>query len=162
MLHEALRIVPSSSHHTSTTNLTTIVPASNFSKGAPSAPGIHDTFRSNTSSISSPPSTVSGHPLEARLLGWQSTQQNLKMVALRRTYGIAEPVRRGMELNIANSGEWKPKVLGGSAGLHGDILAGRDVEMTWEDVYHGMRYIPFFFWTIIPVWNDFGPGRRKI
>lgn len=60
------------------------------------------------------------------------------MIALRRTFGIAEPVRRGMELNIANSGEWKPKVLGGSAGVHGDILAGRDMEMTWEDVYKGM------------------------
>ncbi|MCJ1349672.1 hypothetical protein MMC31_007913 [Peltigera leucophlebia] len=59
------------------------------------------------------------------------------MVALRRTYGIAEPVCRSMELNIANSGEWKPKSLGGSAGLHGDILAGRDMEMTWEDVYKG-------------------------
>ena len=66
------------------------------------------------------------------------------MVALRRTYGIAEPVRRGMELNIANSGEWKPKALGGSAGLHGDILAGRDMEMTWEDVYKGTCYTLFF------------------
>lgn len=59
------------------------------------------------------------------------------MVALRRTYGIAEPVRRGMELNIAKSGEWKPNVLGGSAGVHGDILAGRDMDLTWEDVYKG-------------------------
>lgn len=137
MLHQALRITPATSHRTSTTNLTTIVPTSNFSKGAPSAPGIHDSIRAHNSAISSPASTQSAHPLEARLLGWQSTQQSLKMVALRRTYGIAEPVRRGMELNIANSGEWKPKVLGGSEGIHGDILAGRDMEMTWEDVYKG-------------------------
>jgi len=133
----ALRITPSTSHRTSTTNLTTIIPTSNFSKGAPSAPGIHDTIRSSNSDVASPTSTQSAHPLEARLLGWQSTQQNLKMVALRRTFGIAEPVRRGMELKIANSGEWKPKVLGGSAGVHGDILAGRDMEMTWDDVYKG-------------------------
>lgn len=140
MLHQALRITPSTSHRTSTTNLTTIIPTSNFSKGAPSAPGIHDSIRSSNSDVSSPTSTQSAHPLEARLLGWQSTQQSLKMIALRRTYGIAEPVRRGMELNIANSGEWKPNVLGGSAGVHGDILAGRDTEMTWEDVYKGTCY----------------------
>ncbi len=138
MLHQALRITPSTSHRASTTNLTTIIPTSNFSKGAPSAPGIHDSIRSSNSDVASATSTHSAHPLEARLLGWQSTQQSLKMIALRRTFGIAEPVRRGMELNIANSGEWKPKVLGGSAGVHGDILAGRDMEMTWEDVYKGM------------------------
>ncbi len=66
------------------------------------------------------------------------------MTALRRTYGIAEPVRRGMELNIAKEGEWRPAVLGGSAGVHGDVLAGRDVEITWEDIYRGMRG-PFLF-----------------
>lgn len=155
MLHQALRITPSTSHPTSTTNLTTTIPTSSFSRGAPSAPGIHDTLRSNNSSISSPASTVSVHPLEARLLGWQSTQQNLKMVALRRTFGIAEPVRRGMELNIANSGEWKPKALGGSAGLHGDILAGRDMEMTWEDVYKGTCYTLFIYLWIVLVCNYF-------
>ena len=27
--------------------------------------------------------------------------------------------------------------LGGSAGVSGDVLAGRDTEITWEDVYTG-------------------------
>ncbi|KAL8749655.1 MAG: hypothetical protein Q9199_007549 [Rusavskia elegans] len=59
------------------------------------------------------------------------------MSALRRTFGIAEPVRRGMEIKIAREGEWRPMALGVSAGVSGDILVGRDAEITWEDVYTG-------------------------
>lgn len=62
------------------------------------------------------------------------------MASLRRTFGIAEPVRRGMELKIARAGEWRPQMLGGSAGVSGDVLAGRDLEITWEDVYRGMWF----------------------
>ncbi|MCJ1486310.1 hypothetical protein MMC06_006487, partial [Schaereria dolodes] len=111
------------------------------SLGAPSAPGIHDTLRSNLSSPSSsgqhPTTLQSTHPLEARIVRWRATQDALKMEGLRRTFGIAEPVRRGMELKIAREGEWRPSVLGKSAGVSGDILAGRDMEVGWEDVFVG-------------------------
>jgi proteasome maturation protein len=64
------------------------------------------------------------------------------MEMLRRTYGIAEPVRRGMELKIAREGVWRPTELqGGSGGgmgsVHEEILRGRDDTITWEDVYSG-------------------------
>ena len=59
------------------------------------------------------------------------------MESLRRTFGIAEPVRRGMELKIAGAGEWRPQVLGGPSSVHSDILAGRDCEIGWEDVFVG-------------------------
>jgi proteasome maturation protein len=59
------------------------------------------------------------------------------MEMLRRTYGIAEPVKRAMELSIVGSGEWRPMGMGGGAGLHADILAGRDWELDWEDVFTG-------------------------
>lgn len=61
----------------------------------------------------------------------------MKMEMLRRQFGIAEPVRRGMELKIASAGEWRPAALGGSSGVHKDILEGRDCEIGWEDVYTG-------------------------
>jgi proteasome maturation protein len=62
----------------------------------------------------------------------------MKMSLLRRQFGIAEPVRRGMELATVKSGEWRPAVLGeGSAGVHRQILEGRDCELDWEDVYRG-------------------------
>lgn len=60
------------------------------------------------------------------------------MEGLRRTFGISEPIRRGMELKIVREGVWRPAVLGGDrAGLHDDILTGRDATCTWEDVYSG-------------------------
>ncbi|KAL8953365.1 MAG: hypothetical protein Q9222_000742 [Ikaeria aurantiellina] len=59
------------------------------------------------------------------------------MTALRRNFGIGEPVRRGMELKLAREGEWRPAALGASAGVSGDVLAGRDCEVGWEDVYGG-------------------------
>ena len=43
-----------------------------------------------------------------------------------------------MELKIAREGEWRPMALGVSAGVSGDILVGRDNEITWEDVYTGL------------------------
>ncbi|KAI4235115.1 MAG: hypothetical protein LQ349_003353 [Xanthoria aureola] len=134
-------IVPSRSHPTTTTNLSTTTPPTSSSKGAPSAPGIHDTLRSNLPTAPGPKNEpTSTHPLEARLAAWQSTQDESKMAALRRNFGIGEPVRRGMEIKIAREGEWRPMALGGSAGVSGDILVGRDAEITWEDVYTGSAF----------------------
>jgi hypothetical protein len=66
------------------------------------------------------------------------------MNTLRRTFGIAEPVRRGMELKIARHGEWVPGALGGSAGVSGDVLEGRDWGIEWEDVFAGEFSPPSF------------------
>ncbi|TVY58563.1 Proteasome maturation factor UMP1 [Lachnellula suecica] len=72
------------------------------------------------------------------------------MEGLRRTFGISEPIRRGMELKIARDGEWRPAVLGGrgasGSGVHEDILRGRECEIGWEDVFVGdeMRSVPEF------------------
>lgn len=88
------------------------------SLGAPSAPGIYDTLRAGlgpkVSTVDAPDST---HPLEARLKNWEATQESLKMEGLRRTFGIAEPIRRGMEFKIVREGSWRPAVLGGGRGM---------------------------------------------
>ncbi|KAF2279627.1 UMP1-domain-containing protein [Westerdykella ornata] len=148
----SLRFIPPKPHPTYLTPETS----------APSAPGVHDTLRSRlglsttpipTSSSSSTSKTPapqlqlqSTHPLEARLAQWRTQQDALKMEMLRRQFGIAEPVRRGMELKIAREGEWRPQVLGGPSNVHSDILAGRDAEIGWEDVFVGNenREVPDF------------------
>ena len=57
---------------------------------------------------------------------------------LRRTFGMAEPLRRGMELKLVRDADsFRPSVLGAPGRIHEDILAGRDGEMSWEDVYAG-------------------------
>lgn len=64
------------------------------------------------------------------------------MESLRRAYGIAEPVRRGMELKIVRDTTFRPAVLGGVKGgnVHEDILVlgGRDTEVGWEEIFQGM------------------------
>lgn len=60
------------------------------------------------------------------------------METLKRTFGMAEPIRRGMELKIVRDGEWRPMALGnGLPSVHEEILRGRDDTITWEDVYTG-------------------------
>lgn len=135
-----MRIVPEKDHATSFSHATKTT-------SAPSAPGIYDTLRqglgggpSTSTNTSTPP--TSRHPLEARLRSWEATQESLRMETLRRTFGIAEPVRRGMELRIAREGAWRPAALacpGSVSGgnLHEDILRGRDAFCDWEDVFAG-------------------------
>ncbi|KAL2820478.1 proteasome maturation factor UMP1-domain-containing protein [Aspergillus cavernicola] len=144
----SLRITPSTGHVSQTSNTSSRQLPNTASKGAPSAPGLPDTLRNNIT-IQAPrgePSTQtsqtsSTHPLEARLLAWRQTQDAMKMESLRRTYGIGEPIRRGMELKIVRDGSFRPAVLGGNKGgnLHEDILVlgGRDAEVGWEDVFSG-------------------------
>ncbi|EMR70864.1 putative proteasome maturation factor protein [Eutypa lata UCREL1] len=140
----SMRIIPASSHSTT------------FSHGAkttsaPSAPGVYDTLRqglgpsqlptttSSSSAIETPPPT-SRHPLEARLKSWEATQESARMEMLRKTFGMAEPIRRGMELKMVREGSWRPLALAGSgsaAGVHEDILRGRDAYLDWEDVFTG-------------------------
>lgn len=70
------------------------------------------------------------------------------MESLRRAYGIAEPVRRGMEMKIVKDGSFRPSVLNSGLGgnVHEEILAigGRETEVGWEDVFMGLFY-PFYF-----------------
>lgn len=67
----------------------------------------------------------------------------MKMEGLRRVYGMAEPIRRGMELKIVRDSKFVPMMLGGPRRNGGDIhedilvLGGRDTEIGWEDVFHG-------------------------
>ncbi|KAI1413770.1 proteasome maturation factor UMP1 [Hypoxylon sp. FL1857] len=133
----SMRIVPPASYSSTYSSTNT---------SAPSAPGVHDTLRhglglsalDSVSSSSTAAAPVSRHPLEARLKAWESTQENLRMESLRRTFGIAEPIRRGMELKITREGEWRPLALGGGAkSVHEDILRGREAMLDWEDVFTG-------------------------
>lgn len=166
MSTQSLHITPQSSHRTQTTNTNTRHenPISQRSKGAPSAPGLPDTLRnkitapatshaSSTNSANSSDTPASTHPLEARLLAWRATQDALKMESLRRAYGIAEPVRRGMELKIVRDGTFRPAVLGGvrSGNVHEDILVlgGRDAGIDWEDVFHGWFLFSFFLFFFV-------------
>ena len=60
------------------------------------------------------------------------------MNLLRRNFGIAEPLRRGMELKMVREADsFRPSVLGAPGRVHEEILSGKDTELSWEDVYAG-------------------------
>ncbi|KAI5917702.1 proteasome maturation factor [Camillea tinctor] len=140
----SMRIVPAASH----TSTYTPIPSSHLS--APSAPGVYDTLRAGVgpAARTSDPSVdapTSRHPLEARLKAWEATQEGLRMESLRRTFGMAEPIRRGMELQIAREGSWRPVALGGGGArksVHEDVLRGREACIDWEDVFTGEEQRP--------------------
>jgi proteasome maturation factor UMP1 len=50
-------------------------------------------------------------------------------------------------MQAVRTNEWRPVVLGGSgkAGVHSDVLAGRDWECGWEDVFGGKFSTWFIF-----------------
>ncbi|KEF54065.1 uncharacterized protein A1O9_09860 [Exophiala aquamarina CBS 119918] len=145
----SLRLAPPASHPTSTTNTAATKLSStssdgrrdNLDRGAPSAPGLPDTLRSSLQpslSASSTSTVTSSHPLETRLQNWTATQERTQMNLLRRNFGLAEPLRRGMELHVVRTSDsFRPSVLGAPARVHEDILAGRDTQLSWEDVYCG-------------------------
>jgi len=123
----SLRIIPSAAHSTSVSSVST-------NKGAPSISSVPDTLR-NSGPHSVSTDVNARHPLEARLKNWDETQMNLKMEGLRRLYGAAEPIRRGMEVRMC--ADYKPIQLGGPSNLHKDILENRDCSIDWEDIYTG-------------------------
>ncbi|KAI5846898.1 proteasome maturation factor UMP1-domain-containing protein [Tricharina praecox] len=126
----SLRIIPAAPH---ASKVSTIADGT----AAPSAPSVRDSLRTQG------PHRIAAdlnnrHPLEARLKNWDATQMSLKMEGLRRLYGAAEPIRRGMEISFCN--DYKPAQLGGPSNLHRDILENRDCDITWEDIYSGQCY----------------------
>ncbi|RVX70808.1 hypothetical protein B0A52_05459 [Exophiala mesophila] len=144
----SLRIAPSATHPSSTSNTTTSKLAStttssstttSINLSAPSAPGLHDTLRAAHSHEPTTATTItSSHPLESRLQNWTRTQERTQMNLMRRNFGLAEPLRRGMELKMVRDADsFRPSVLGAPSRLHDDILTGRDTAMDWEDVYAG-------------------------
>jgi hypothetical protein len=86
------------------------------------------------------------------------------MSMLRREFGVGEPVRRGMEVQIAREGEWRPAVLGfRGEGVHEQILKGRDASIDWEDVFVG-EFCSFFFFLFpffCPLFFFFLCGKQR-
>jgi proteasome maturation protein len=139
---QPLRLVPPPSHPTSTappTHPTAANPPQQDPLRASLAPlcAYDDDYCSSAFAL------VSAHPLEARLRRWEATRATLRGTLLRRTVGVSEPARREYEMRVVVDAEWRPAALGGPLGIHSDILAGRDCELGWEDVFSGTLFSVF-------------------
>ena len=122
-----LSLVPESSQASHVRN-------TQYAPPAPSAPGSIDTLRAQ-GPVSIASQINNRHPIESRILNWEATNTRLQMETRRRLLGMADPIKREMELELVQQSEFRPQVLGGSARLHSDILQNKDWSVDWEDVY---------------------------
>lgn len=124
-----MNIVPRSDYRTSVSTADDKQTASNALKALP------DTFRKQDGGAVPLSSQLNDrHPLEARLQHWEATQRDRQLEQYRQIFGIAEPMKRVMELEIVDRTDFNP--LNQSA-LHRDILLNKDASIDWEDVYPG-------------------------
>lgn len=127
---QSLRIVPESKERSS-------VSSTSFGDAAAHAPGLQDVLRTQEGPLSIASKINGRHPLEARVNGWEQTQHDTRMEMYRRVFGLGEPIKRTMELEIVDATEFRPQVVGSSGNMHRDILMNRDTRVDWDDVYKG-------------------------
>ncbi|SCU87191.1 LAME_0D09120g1_1 [Lachancea meyersii CBS 8951] len=109
------------------------------------APALPDTLRSQNGGATPLSTLVNGkHPLEPKLQNWDHTQRQRDLQQYRQVFGLAEPMKREMELAIVQNSDFNPLSLGTASsssnltsGLHQDILRNREASVDWEDVYPG-------------------------
>lgn len=122
-----------------------VVPQSNFKSAVSSdqdqqhrsnaVPSLPDTLRQQAGGAV-PLSSQMGHqhPLQSRVEGWEATQRARQLEQYRQVFGIAEPMKREMELQIVERTDFNP-LRREAHSLHEDILRGNDTSLDWEDVY---------------------------
>ncbi|EDO18606.1 hypothetical protein Kpol_1048p37 [Vanderwaltozyma polyspora DSM 70294] len=74
------------------------------------------------------------HPLENRVQNWEETQRKRQLEQYRQIFGIAEPVKREMELKIVENTDFNP-LSNNASSIHRDILLNKECDVDWEDVY---------------------------
>ncbi|SCU93669.1 LAFA_0F17612g1_1 [Lachancea sp. 'fantastica'] len=133
-----MSIVPNQNYQTNVSSLSGSQPASN------AAPALPDTLRSQNGGAAPLTSRMNGkHPLEAKLQNWDTTQRQRDLQQYRQVFGLAEPMKREMELAIVRNSDFNPLSLGtengfsSPASMHRDILLNREASVDWEDVYPG-------------------------
>lgn len=115
----------------------TTISSTKLGEAAPHAPGLQDILRTQEGPLNLASKINDRHPLEARISSWEETQYQTKLETYRRVFGAGEPIKRTMELEIVNATDFKPVVLGGSDGMHREILLNKDTSIDWEDIYKG-------------------------
>ncbi|CAH2353482.1 proteasome maturation factor Ump1p [[Candida] railenensis] len=126
----SLRIIPENKQISS-------INSTQFGDAAVHAPGLQDVLRNQEGPLNLSSKINNRHPLEARVANWEQTQHDAKMESYRRIFGSGVPIQRAMELQIVESTDFKPQILGGSDSMHRDILLNKDASLDWEDVYKG-------------------------
>lgn len=122
---QTMQFIPQSSQPNTVSSLSA-------AQAAPSAPGLPDAFRAG--GPLSLTSTVNGrHPLESRIKEWDATQMQLQTEIRRRMHGLADPLKREMDLAMVSKSSVRPGL--NNSNVHLDILNNKDYSIDWEDIY---------------------------
>ena len=74
------------------------------------------------------------HHLMHRVQNWEETQHRRQLEQYRNIFGLAEPMRRMMEIGIVDATDFNP-VSQGQSSIHRDILMNKETSVDWEDIY---------------------------
>lgn len=98
------------------------------------APALPDTLREQNGGCLPIATTLNEqHPLQHHLQNFDQTARNTSMEQYRQIFGIAEPMKRVMELEIVQKTDFNPL---NENHVHSDILLNKDTSIEWEDVYN--------------------------
>ncbi|AMD19647.1 HCL504Cp [Eremothecium sinecaudum] len=122
-----MNIVPPSDFRTNVSALS----ASKFTSNA--VPGLPDKLREEVAAKPMNTQMNDRHPLESRLRNWDETALRRTHEQYKQIFGLAEPVKRLMELNIVEQTDFNP--IGESSNIHRDILLNKECSLDWEDVF---------------------------
>lgn len=118
-----------------------VAPPSNFPSQVSTDKGLNsnaikslpDTLRQqNGGSVPHSSQLNNRHPLESRLQQWDQTQQTRQLEQYRQIFGIAEPMKRVMDLKLVKQTDFNPL---NQSNLHRDILLNKESSIDWEDIY---------------------------
>ncbi|QLL30870.1 hypothetical protein HG536_0A06850 [Torulaspora globosa] len=124
-----MNIAPSSNYKSSVSTADHQETSSNALSALP------DTFRRQEGGAVPLSSQLSDrHPLETRVQNWEQTQRSRQLEQYRQIFGIAEPMKRVMQLEIVDRTDFNPL---NQTALHRDILLNKEASVDWEDVYPG-------------------------
>ncbi|CCE64672.1 hypothetical protein TPHA_0I01680 [Tetrapisispora phaffii CBS 4417] len=103
-------------------------------------PSLPDTLRQQQGAVPIATQVNDRHPLESRIRNWDQTQQNRQLEQYREIFGIAEPLKRVMDLKLVEQADFNPLHAGKNTtttSLHRDVLLNKECNVDWEDVYQG-------------------------
>lgn len=124
-----------------------IVPSNDFKSSVASdktgefqsnaAPSLPDVFREQVGARPMNSQLNDRHPLESRIRNWEETQHRRQLEQYKQIFGIAEPMKRVMELQLVEKSDFNPL---NHSDLHKDILLNKEASIDWEDIYPASEF----------------------
>lgn len=122
----AFNVVPPANYKSSINSHTGVQHQSNTVQSLP------DTLREQKSTQPITQDINEQHSLQGHLAQYENVQRARQLEQYRDIFGIAEPTKRIMDLQIIERSDFNPL---NANNLHSDIYLNKDCSVDWEDIY---------------------------